>query len=96
MGIPPRPQRNRWFGETDPHITPENRRYGQLAWLLRAHTLVDVDCWTRVPGEPLRPGRLLEVMRAHAGPVRDQWLAGLRGLLPTPMPWCRPSSSPSS
>ncbi|MBM3267027.1 MAG: 2-oxoacid:acceptor oxidoreductase subunit alpha [Candidatus Sericytochromatia bacterium] len=40
----------------DPHITAENRRYGQLAWLLRAATLVDVDCWTRVPGEPLRPG----------------------------------------
>jgi 2-oxoglutarate/2-oxoacid ferredoxin oxidoreductase subunit alpha len=40
----------------DPYITEENRRYGQLAWLLRAHTLVDVDCWTRVLGEPLRPG----------------------------------------
>jgi 2-oxoglutarate ferredoxin oxidoreductase subunit alpha len=33
-----------------PYITPENRRLGQLAWLLRAQTLVDVDCWTRVPG----------------------------------------------
>ena len=39
----------------DPYITDENRRYGQLAWLLRARTLVDVDCWTRVLGEPLRP-----------------------------------------
>ena len=38
-----------------PYITSENRRIGQLAWLLRASTLVDVDCWTRVPGEPLRP-----------------------------------------
>mgnify|MGYP006149678493 CR=1 FL=1 len=36
----------------DPHITDENRRRGQLAWLLRASTLVDVDCWTRVLGEP--------------------------------------------
>jgi 2-oxoglutarate ferredoxin oxidoreductase subunit alpha len=44
----------------DPHITPENRRYGQLAWLLRAHTLVDVDCWTRVPGQPLRPMQIIE------------------------------------
>jgi 2-oxoglutarate ferredoxin oxidoreductase subunit alpha len=42
----------------DPMITDENRRLGQLAWLLRAHTLVDVDCWTRVPGEPLRPGMI--------------------------------------
>jgi 2-oxoglutarate ferredoxin oxidoreductase subunit alpha len=47
----------------DPFITPENRRRGQLAWLLRAETLVDVDCWTRVPGEPLRPGAILEVIR---------------------------------
>ncbi|HEY7236065.1 MAG TPA: 2-oxoacid:acceptor oxidoreductase subunit alpha [Gemmatimonadaceae bacterium] len=42
----------------DPFITNENRRRGQLAFLLRAHTLVDVDCWTRVPGEPLRPGAI--------------------------------------
>lgn len=46
-----------------PYITPENRRLGQLAWLLRAQTLVDVDCWTRVPGEPLRPGAILEGIR---------------------------------
>jgi 2-oxoglutarate ferredoxin oxidoreductase subunit alpha len=47
----------------DPFITDENRRRGQLAWLLRAHTLVDVDCWTRVPGEPLRPGAILDAIR---------------------------------
>jgi 2-oxoglutarate ferredoxin oxidoreductase subunit alpha len=46
----------------DPFITPENRRRGQLAWLLRAETLVDVDCWTRVPGEPLRPGAILDAI----------------------------------
>ena len=47
----------------DPFITVENRRRGQLAWLLRAETLVDVDCWTRVPGEPLRPGAILAAIR---------------------------------
>jgi len=47
----------------DPFITDENRRRGQLAWLLRATTLVDVDCWTRVPGEPLRPGAILDAIR---------------------------------
>jgi 2-oxoglutarate ferredoxin oxidoreductase subunit alpha len=47
----------------DPYITPENRRMGQLAWLLRASTLVDVDCWTRVPGEPLRPAAILDAIR---------------------------------
>ncbi len=50
----------------DPYITEENRRRGQLCWLLRAGTLVDVDCWTRVPGQPLRPGDILEGIRAMA------------------------------
>jgi 2-oxoglutarate ferredoxin oxidoreductase subunit alpha len=49
----------------DPFITEENRRRGQLAWLLRANTLVDVDCWTRVLGEPLRPGVILDVIRSN-------------------------------
>jgi 2-oxoglutarate ferredoxin oxidoreductase subunit alpha len=49
----------------DPHITEENRRRGQLAWLLRASTLIDVDCWTRVPGEPLRPGAILGAIRGR-------------------------------
>jgi 2-oxoglutarate ferredoxin oxidoreductase subunit alpha len=39
----------------DPYITADTRRFGQLAWLLRAHTLVDIDCWTSCPGQPLRP-----------------------------------------
>jgi 2-oxoglutarate ferredoxin oxidoreductase subunit alpha len=47
-----------------PYITTENRRLGQLAWLLRAATLTDVDCWTRVPGEPLRPGAIVEAIHA--------------------------------
>jgi 2-oxoglutarate ferredoxin oxidoreductase subunit alpha len=49
----------------DPFINDENRRRGQLAWLLRAQTLVDVDCWTRVLGEPLRPDVIHEVIRAN-------------------------------
>ena len=48
----------------DPFITSENRRRGQLAFLLRAQTLVDVDCWTRVPGEPLRPGAIHAALRS--------------------------------
>jgi 2-oxoglutarate ferredoxin oxidoreductase subunit alpha len=47
----------------EPYITAENRRRGQLAWLLRAATLVDVDCWTRVPGEPLKPSTILTTIR---------------------------------
>ncbi len=41
-----------------PFVTDENRRRGQLATVLRSATLVDVDCWTRVLGEPLRPGAI--------------------------------------
>ena len=47
----------------DPYITEENRRRGQLAWLLRAQTLCDIDCWTRVLGEPMRPGAILDAIR---------------------------------
>ncbi len=50
---------------SDPFITDENRRRGQLCLLLRAHTLVDVDCWTRVPGEPLKPGQIHQAIRDH-------------------------------
>ena len=49
----------------EPFITDENRRRGQLSLLLRASTLVDVDCWTRVPGEPLRPGSIVEAIRSQ-------------------------------
>ena len=50
---------------TDPFINEENRRRGQLSMLLRNATLVDVDCWTRVPGEPLRPGSIQEAIVAR-------------------------------
>jgi 2-oxoglutarate ferredoxin oxidoreductase subunit alpha len=39
------------------------RRYSQLAWLLRASTLVDVDCWSRVPGQPLPPQMIEDALR---------------------------------
>ena len=57
---------------SDPFITEENRRRGQLSMLLRNSTLVDVDCWTRVPGEPLRPGAIVDaiVARLPAGGAR--------------------------
>jgi 2-oxoglutarate ferredoxin oxidoreductase subunit alpha len=48
----------------DPFVTDENRRRGQLCWLLRATTLVDVDCWTSTRGEPLRPRQVLRAIRA--------------------------------
>jgi len=41
-----------------PQITVENRRYAQLATILRAQTLVDVDCWSVVYGHPMQPGMI--------------------------------------
>jgi 2-oxoglutarate ferredoxin oxidoreductase subunit alpha len=55
-----------------PYITPENRRMGQLAWLLRAQTLVGIDCWTRVPGQPLRPAQIHEAIRAAVAQERTK------------------------
>jgi len=36
----------------------DNRRYANLAWLLRARYLLDVDCFSRVHGQPFRPGAI--------------------------------------
>jgi 2-oxoglutarate ferredoxin oxidoreductase subunit alpha len=45
-----------------PLITTETRRRSQLSWILRAHTLVDVDCWSVVYGHPLQPGMIHQVL----------------------------------
>ena len=57
-----------------PGTTPENRRRSQLARILRERTLVDVDCWSAVQGQPLPPARV-------EGILKDQ-LAKLNGAAP--------------
>lgn len=49
----------------DPLINEDNRRYGQLATILRARTLVDVDCFTRVPGRPFMPMEIVQVIESE-------------------------------
>jgi 2-oxoglutarate ferredoxin oxidoreductase subunit alpha len=44
----------------DPMITVENRRYAQLANILRAQFAIDIDCWSVVYGHPLQPGLVIE------------------------------------
>jgi len=46
-----------------PLITPETRRRAQLAQILRERTLVDVDCWSSVRGQPFGPGEIAEAIR---------------------------------
>ena len=46
----------------DDLIDAENRRYSALAMMLRSRYLVDVDCWTEVRGQPLKPNTLRQVI----------------------------------
>lgn len=46
-----------------PFIDEQNRRRGQLSWLLRAQLLIDADCWTRCLGEPLHPDHIHQAIR---------------------------------
>lgn len=47
----------------DPLIDPESRRYSQLSTVLRSQTLVDIDCFSRVPARPFMPTEILDVIR---------------------------------
>jgi 2-oxoglutarate ferredoxin oxidoreductase subunit alpha len=55
-----------------PMITAENRRYSQLAWLLRAQTLLDIDCWSQVYGQPLQPGTIREELNRRLNRQRGE------------------------
>jgi 2-oxoglutarate ferredoxin oxidoreductase subunit alpha len=46
----------------DKIIDENNRRYSSLAILLRSRYLVDVDCWSEVKGQPIKPGTIRRVM----------------------------------
>jgi len=46
----------------DELIDETNRRYSALAMLLRARYLVDVDCWSEVKGQPIKPGVIRRVV----------------------------------
>jgi 2-oxoglutarate/2-oxoacid ferredoxin oxidoreductase subunit alpha len=51
----------------DELVTPDNRRFSALAWLLRARYLVDVECWSEVKGQPLKPGVVERAIRQRLG-----------------------------
>ena len=54
-----------WSDHPDePMIDDSNRRYAAVAMLLRARYLVDVDCWTEVRGQPIKPSTVERVIRA--------------------------------
>ena len=59
---------NNWSDRMDDEIIDEtNRRHSALAMLLRARYLVDVDCWSEVRGEPIKPSTICQVIRTRLG-----------------------------
>jgi 2-oxoglutarate ferredoxin oxidoreductase subunit alpha len=46
----------------DTIIDETNRRYSALAMLLRSRYLVDVDCWSEVKGQEIKPGTMRRVI----------------------------------
>ena len=50
-------------------IDAGNRRYAALATLLRARYLLDVDCFTEVRGQPIRPSTIRRVLAEHLAAV---------------------------
>ena len=46
----------------DEIIDESNRRYSALAMMLRSRYLVDVDCWTEVKGQPVKPSTIRRVL----------------------------------
>ena len=46
----------------EPIIDENNRRYAALATLLRSRYLIDVDCWTEVRGQPIKPSTIRRVL----------------------------------
>jgi 2-oxoglutarate ferredoxin oxidoreductase subunit alpha len=52
-----------WSDDPNDGIIDENnRRYSALAMLLRSRYLVDVDCWSEVRGQPIKPNTIERVI----------------------------------
>lgn len=55
----------------DPMIHQGNRRYAQLATLLRGQTLHQVDCFSNVHGQPLSPSDVLDRIKEEISFLND-------------------------
>ena len=54
-----------WCDRADDElIDASNRRYSALAMLLRSRYLIDVDCWSEVRGQPIKPNTIRRVLFA--------------------------------
>ena len=60
-----RPIETNWSDSPDEEIINEsNRRYSSLATLLRSRCLIDVDCWSEVRGQPIKPSTIRRIVLA--------------------------------
>ena len=54
---------NNWSDSLESELIDEdNRRYTELAMILRARFLVDIDCYSEVNGQPIKPGTIEQVI----------------------------------
>jgi len=61
-----------WSDSPEDRIIDENnRRYSALAMMLRARYLVDVDCWSEVRGQPMKPDTLYNVFAGKLAATRQ-------------------------
>jgi len=57
-----------WCDRMDDELIDEtNRRHSALALLLRSRYLVDVDCWSEVRGQPIKPGSVSKAILERLG-----------------------------
>ena len=55
---------NSWSDKLEDEMIDENnRRFSNLAWLIRGRYLVDADCWSEVKGRPSKPGAIEQMIR---------------------------------
>ena len=63
---------NNWSDDPNDEIIDEdNRRYSQLAFMLRSRYLIDIDCWTEDRARPIKPGTIVDGAARQARAVRD-------------------------
>jgi 2-oxoglutarate ferredoxin oxidoreductase subunit alpha len=53
-------------------IDETNRRYSAVAMLLRARYLVDVDCWSEVRGQPIKPSTIRRILQGRLEELERQ------------------------
>lgn len=62
-----------WSDAPEEQVIDEtNRRYSALAMLLRARYLIDVDCWSEVRGQPIKPSTIYRVIKERLAIARQQ------------------------